>query len=60
MCAYIAESMKTDLFRIPLVLEADTYAFAAIVVLASACISSLIVRRKLDHLDLVSVLKTKE
>ncbi len=60
MCAFIAENMKTDLFRIPLVLEADTYAFAAIIVLVSACISSLLVRRKLDHLDLVAVLKTKE
>lgn len=60
MCAYIAESMKTDLFRIPLILEANTYAFAATVVLAAACISGLIVRRKLDHLDLIAVLKTKE
>jgi putative ABC transport system permease protein len=52
--------MKTDLFRIPLILEANTYAFAATVVLAAACISGLIVRRKLDHLDLIAVLKTKE
>jgi len=60
MCAYIAENMKTDLFRIPLILEADTYAFAATVVLIAACISGFIVRRKLDHLDLIAVLKTKE
>ena len=60
MCAYIAENMKTDLFRIPLILEPDTYAFAATVVLIAACVSGLIVRRKLDHLDLIAVLKTKE
>jgi putative ABC transport system permease protein len=60
MCAYIAEGMKTDLLRIPLVLNSNTYAFAALVVIASACLSGLIVRRKLDHLDLIGVLKTKE
>ncbi len=60
MCAYIAENMKTDLFRIPLILEPNTYAFAATVVLVAACISGMIVRRKLDHLDLIAVLKTKE
>jgi putative ABC transport system permease protein len=60
MCVYIAESMKTDLFRIPLVMAANTYSFAAVVVLVAACISGLIVRRKLDHLDLIAVLKTKE
>jgi putative ABC transport system permease protein len=60
MCAYISESMKTDLFRIPLVVAANTYSFAAVVVLVAACISGLIVRRRLDHLDLIAVLKTKE
>ncbi len=60
MCAYIAKSLQTDLFRVPLILEANTYAFAATVVLVSACISGLIVRHRLDHLDLVAVLKTKE
>lgn len=60
MCAYIADSLKTDLFRIPLILETDTYAFAATVVLISACISGLLVRRRLDRLDLIAVLKSKE
>jgi putative ABC transport system permease protein len=60
MCFYIAEKMQTDIIRIPLILEKSTYAFAALVVLVCAGISGLIVRRKLDHLDLISVLKTKE
>ncbi|MBI4683018.1 MAG: ABC transporter permease [Nitrospirae bacterium] len=60
MCDYIAENLKTDLFRVPLILEANTYAFAATVVLVAACVSGLIVRRRLDHLDLIGVLKTKE
>lgn len=60
LCAIIAQHLQTDLFRVPLVLEPDTYGFAAAVVLVSAACSGLIVRRKLDHLDLIGVLKTKE
>ena len=60
ICAYIAQSLASDLFRVPLIIEASTYAQAAAVVLVSAVISGLIVRRKLDHLDLVEVLKTRE
>ena len=60
LCAYIAYALGSDLYRVPIVLEARTYATATAVVLASALISGLIVRRKLDHLDLVEVLKTRE
>ncbi len=60
LCWYIVTSLETDLFRIPFAVEPATYAFAATVVLVSACISGLLVRRKLDRLDLVAVLKTRE
>lgn len=53
-------SLDTELYRIPLVVNAETYAFAVVVVLASTVVSGLIVRSKLDHLDLVAVLKTRE
>jgi len=60
LCGYIAASLKSDLYRVPLILEPDTYAFAAAVVLASTCISGIAVVRKLGRLDLVSVLKARE
>lgn len=60
LCAYIAQALASDLFRVPLVIETKTYSLAAAVVLASASVSGLIVRHKLDHLDLVEVLKTRE
>ena len=60
LCAYVIDSLQTDLFRFPLVIDPSTYAFAASVVLAAAAISALMVRSRLDHLDLVAVLKTKE
>ena len=37
-----------------------TYAFACLVVLIAGVISALIVRRRVDQLDLVGVLKTRE
>lgn len=60
LAAYMAAAVQTDIFRIPLILTPGTYAFASLIVLVSAVMSGLIVRRKLDHLDLVEVLKTKE
>lgn len=60
MCAYIAQALASDLFRVPLVIETKTFALAAAVVLAAASASGLVVRNKLDHLDLVEVLKTRE
>ncbi|NMG00305.1 ABC transporter permease [Aromatoleum toluolicum] len=60
MCYYIAHTMQTELFRVPVVLVPQTYAFAVAVVLVSAALSGLAVRRRLDHLDLVAVLKTPE
>ena len=60
LCAYIAQALASDLFRVPLIIEMKTFASSAAVVLASAAISGLIVRHKLDHLDLVEVLKTRE
>jgi putative ABC transport system permease protein len=60
ICYYMCSQWATDLFRIPLVLDPSTYGFTAAVVVISSAISGLIVRRKVDHLDLVAVLKTRE
>lgn len=50
----------TELFRIPLVVSRSTFAFATTITLLAALASGLIVRRMLDRLDLVAVLKSKE
>jgi putative ABC transport system permease protein len=60
LCRYLSSAFRSDLYRVPLVLEADTVAFAASVVLASAVISALLLWRKLNRLDLIGVLKTRE
>ncbi len=51
---------QTELFRIPYVLTPPTYGIAAITIIISAVISGMVVRRKLDRLDLLAVLKTRE
>ncbi|MGB3386804.1 MAG: FtsX-like permease family protein [Pseudaminobacter sp.] len=56
----MVEGMASDLFRIPFVVEPATFAIASLIVLATAGFSALIVRRRVDRLDLVRVLKTRE
>lgn len=60
LCSFIAQRISSDLFRIPVMIDTSSYAFAAAVVFVSAAISGLIVRRRLDRLDLVEVLKARE
>ena len=60
LCYVMTESMQSDLFRLPLVLSAYNYSFAAMIVFLSALVSALIVWRRLHQLDLVEVLKTRE
>ena len=52
--------IKTDEFYFPFVIQSATYAFAALCVLAAGAVSALVVRRRVDALDLVGVLKTRE
>ncbi|MDD3518042.1 MAG: FtsX-like permease family protein, partial [Chromatiales bacterium] len=54
LITYIAHSVESDLYRIPVVAEPSVFAFAATIVFISAAASSLIVARRLYHLDLVA------
>lgn len=50
----------SDLYRIPLVLTSANFANASLVALGSVAAAGLLVRRRLDRADLVSVMKTRE
>lgn len=54
------QSFSSDLYTTPFVIETATYAKASIVTIAAAAVSALAVRGRIDHLDLVAVLKTRE
>ncbi len=47
-------------FEFPLVIFPPTYLYAAAIVAAAGIASALVVRHRIDHLDLVGVLKTRE
>ncbi|WP_370402484.1 ABC transporter permease [Sulfitobacter sp. JB4-11] len=62
--SWIARAMTNaftnDLYTIPLVLEPSIFAAASLVVLCSAFASLMVVRRRLNRLDLIAVMKTRE
>jgi len=60
LCAYMAFQFDSDLYRVPLVLGIDVYAFSALVVLLSSIVSAIMIWRNLADLDMVAVLKSKE
>jgi putative ABC transport system permease protein len=49
-----------DMIAIPIVVAPRTYAFASLAIVAAGIASALIVRRRIDALDMVGVLKTRE
>ena len=51
---------QTETFRMPVVVSPRTYAWAALVVVVAGVATALLVRRRIDRLDLVAVLKTRE
>jgi putative ABC transport system permease protein len=53
-------SFSSDLYRVPFTIEVATYAKASLVVLAATAVSAAIVRRRIDRLDMVSVLKSRD
>ncbi|HKZ97644.1 MAG TPA: FtsX-like permease family protein [Hyphomicrobiaceae bacterium] len=56
----VIQGFASDLFTIPFMIEPRTYARASLVVLTASAVSTLIVRRRVDRLDLVAVLKTRD
>ncbi len=56
----IATNLVNDLYHMPLVVSRATYGYAILVVLVSALISAVVVRMRIDRLDLIAVLKTRE
>jgi putative ABC transport system permease protein len=54
------QQMQMETMQLPFVIAPRTYALSCLIVLAAGVASALIVRRRIDQLDLVAVLKTRE
>jgi putative ABC transport system permease protein len=60
VCALMSRAYQWELFRMPLIVRTETYVFAAVTILTAALCTGWLVRRRLQRLDLVEVLKTRE
>jgi putative ABC transport system permease protein len=60
LAAMMIELMHDETFAMPLIIAPRTYAFAALAIVVAGIGSALVVRHRVDHLDLVAVLKTRE
>jgi putative ABC transport system permease protein len=56
----IMTAFNNEVYRLSFVTSPPTIAWSFLVVIAAALVSGLLVRRRLDRLDLVAVLKTRE
>ncbi|MBI1238601.1 MAG: FtsX-like permease family protein [Alphaproteobacteria bacterium] len=56
----MSHAMDTDLFRIPLVVRPSTYATGVVILILSAAASALAVAWRVNRLDLIAVLKTRD
>ncbi|MDH3600266.1 MAG: ABC transporter permease [Candidatus Tectomicrobia bacterium] len=55
-----ASGFQTELMRFPLAIQPATYGLSVVVMLAASAVSGIAMKRRVDHLDLVAVLKTRE
>jgi putative ABC transport system permease protein len=57
---FIISGFNNEIYRLSFVVSPATLAWAFLTVITAAFLSGLMVRRRLDRLDLVAVLKTRE
>ena len=55
-----ASGFQTELMRIPLAIQPATYGVAVVVLLLASAVSGIAMKRWIDRLDLIAVLKTRE
>ncbi|MGD8287674.1 MAG: FtsX-like permease family protein [Gemmatimonadota bacterium] len=53
-------SLNSETYRIPVVMSGSTYLWTAAITVVAATASAMLVRRRLTHMDLIAVLKTRE
>ncbi|HEX9857809.1 MAG TPA: ABC transporter permease, partial [Paracoccaceae bacterium] len=58
--ALVTSGFSTDMIRIPLVVTRQTYALASAIATGAALACALLVRRRLDQIDIVTALKRRE
>jgi putative ABC transport system permease protein len=60
LASLVIYSVDSEVYRFPLIVTPQAVAWASLTIIAAAMFSGLVVRRRLDQLDLVGVLKIRE
>jgi putative ABC transport system permease protein len=60
LCALLVPAFDREMFRLPLVVGKWSYIYPGTAALLAALFSGLVVARRVRHLDLIAVLKTRE
>jgi putative ABC transport system permease protein len=60
LAGWVTSGMETDLYRVPLVVNRDTYAKSAVVAILSTAASAVLMNWRIARMDLIAVLKTRE
>ncbi len=60
LATVVMSNVDAERYRLPVIISARTYAFAVLVAVVASIVSAFLVRRRLDRLDLIGVLKTRE
>ncbi|MBT8446768.1 MAG: ABC transporter permease, partial [Gammaproteobacteria bacterium] len=60
LAVFMSSAFETELYRVPPVIEHSTYGIAIVVLLIATGLAAALVRRRLDRLNMVAVLKARE
>jgi putative ABC transport system permease protein len=60
LAGFVTSGMETDLYRVPLIVNRDTYAKSAVVAILSTAASAVFMHWRIARMDLIAVLKTRE
>jgi putative ABC transport system permease protein len=60
LASFVTAGLQTELYRVPLVVNRDTYTKAALIAVVSTFASAVIIRLRITRMDLIAVLKTRE
>ena len=56
----MVSSFDTEVFRVPMIILPNTFGYSVLLVVLATILSAGLVRRRVDKLDLIKVLKTRE
>ncbi|MCC7009543.1 MAG: ABC transporter permease [Acidobacteria bacterium] len=60
LTTWLVSTFESEIYRFPVTLSARVVAWSSLTVIAASLVSALLVRRRLDRLDLIGVLKLRE